>query len=52
MKDAAFKPHYLDRWKKILPDAQIVELENAGHWAQEEEPEKLIESLRAFMKEQ
>ena len=52
MKDAAFKPHYLERWKKILPDAKIVELENAGHWAQEEEPEKVIESLRSFMKRQ
>ena len=52
MKDAAFKPHYLERWKRILPDAQIVELENAGHWAQEEEPEKVIAALRSFMKRQ
>jgi haloalkane dehalogenase len=52
MKDAAFKPHYLERWKEVLPDAQIVELENAGHWAHEEEPEKVIESLRSFMKKQ
>jgi haloalkane dehalogenase len=51
MKDAAFKPHYLERWKKVLPDAQVVELEGAGHWAQEEEPEKVIEALREFLKQ-
>ncbi len=49
MKDAAFKPHYLKRWKEALPNAQVVELENAGHWAHEEDPEKVIESLRSFM---
>jgi pimeloyl-ACP methyl ester carboxylesterase len=39
-------------WFGIMPDAQIVELDNAGHWAHEEVPGKVIESLRSFMKEQ
>jgi len=51
MKDTAFKPNYLERWKEILPQAQVVELTNAGHWAQEEEPEEVIKSLHAFLKQ-
>lgn len=51
MKDAAFGEGYLQRWKEVSPQAEVVELKNAGHWPQEEEPEKIVETLRAFLKQ-
>jgi haloalkane dehalogenase len=49
MKDRAFPPRLLERWREALPDAQIVELGNAGHWPQEEAPGEVLQSLRAFL---
>ncbi len=39
MKDTAFTPKQLARWRGLLPYAKVVELPNAGHWPQEEEPD-------------
>jgi haloalkane dehalogenase len=39
MKDSAFQPAQLARWRDLLPYAKIVELPDAGHWPQEEEPD-------------
>ena len=49
MKDTAFKPHQLATWEVLLPHAQIVGVESAGHWPHEEEPEQVIEAVRAFV---
>ncbi len=49
MKDAAFAPRLLERWREALPDAQLVEIGNAGHWPQEEAPDEVLRSLRAFL---
>lgn len=49
LKDRAFPPRLLDRWKEILPDARRAELPESGHWPHEEEPEKVIRALRAFL---
>lgn len=40
----------LQRWKKILPDAEIHEME-AGHFVQEEKPEEAIRLIRQFLSE-
>ncbi len=45
MKDSAFKPHLLARWRALLPTAKIVELADAGHWPQEEAPEAVARAL-------
>jgi len=39
MKDSAFKPHHLARWRELLPTAKVVEMADAGHWPHEEQPE-------------
>jgi len=49
MRDSAFKPHQLAKWREALPHAQVVELPNAGHWPHEEEPEAFESALRSFL---
>ena len=48
MKDPAFQPNQLARWKDVLPSARIVELD-AGHWPQEESPDRVIGEMRDFL---
>ena len=50
MKDSAFRPHLLERWKAALPQARVVESPNAGHWPHEEEPEAVIEAIGDFLR--
>jgi len=49
MKDSFVPPCELEKWQKALPQAQIIRFENAGHFAQEEEPEQMAEALRMFL---
>src|SRR5690606_26094143 len=46
MKDPAFRPDALARWRAALPDARVVEFPYAGHFAQEEAPEAAIREIR------
>ena len=48
MKDPAFQPDQLARWREVLPDARVVELD-AGHWPQEESPDRVIEEIRTLL---
>lgn len=48
MKDPAFPPHHLQRWKEALPEADVVELP-VGHWPQEEAPDDVVSALRRFL---
>jgi pimeloyl-ACP methyl ester carboxylesterase len=49
MKDMAFQPTLLDRWRTALPRARAVELPGAGHWPHEEEPALVLRELSAFL---
>lgn len=49
MKDRAFPPRYLDKWRAAFPNARVVSLPDAGHWPHEEEPEAVIEALKGFL---
>jgi haloalkane dehalogenase len=51
MKDRAFRPHLLERWRDALPGARVVEIPGAGHWPHEEEPEVVADALRLFLEE-
>ena len=51
MKDPAFPPRLLKRWREALPEARVVELPRAGHWPHEEEPEAVADALRGFLSE-
>ncbi|MBD3274308.1 MAG: alpha/beta fold hydrolase, partial [Candidatus Marinimicrobia bacterium] len=48
MQDGFLQPHMLDRWKTAFPDAQVEEFD-AGHFVQEEQPEKVNQVLRDFL---
>ena len=49
MKDSAFQPHQLARWREVLPSARVIELDNAGHWPHEEAPDRVIDEIRNFL---
>jgi haloalkane dehalogenase len=49
MRDRAFSPALLARWRTALPHAQVVELGEAGHWPHEEAPAEVLDRLRAFL---
>jgi haloalkane dehalogenase len=47
LKDSAFRPHQLAKWREALPHAHVVELPSSGHWPHEEVPEAVLGALRA-----
>jgi haloalkane dehalogenase len=52
MKDKAIEPDYAIRdFKALFPDSKVVEMPNAGHYSQEDEPELLINLIKEFIKE-
>ena len=52
MKDRAIEPDYAIRdFKALFPGSSVVEMPNAGHYSQEDEPELLINLIKDFMKE-
>jgi len=50
VKDSAFKPHQLARWRDLLPNAVVVEIADAGHWPHEETPAQVIDAIERFLK--
>jgi haloalkane dehalogenase len=50
LKDSAFKPTQLARWREALPDAEVVTLSHAGHWPHEEEPAAVVEAVRRLLR--
>ena len=50
MKDIAFTPNLLDElWLKTFPHAQVLKLEDAGHYLQEDAHEKIVPALLNFL---
>ena len=49
MKDWCFRPECLERFKSHWPNAEIHEMENAGHYVVEDETEKAVEALVDFL---
>lgn len=45
-KDIAFGEPYLARWREALPSAEVVRVEGAGHFPQEEAPERVTAAIR------
>ena len=50
MKDNAIDPDYaIKDFKSLFPGKKITLLKNAGHFSQEDEPEKIISLIRSFV---
>ncbi len=50
MQDPIFPERVLDWWKKIYPNTESHELTEAGHFLQEDAPEKIIAIIRGFLR--
>jgi len=48
IKDPAFPPPLLERWRSTLPQASVVELP-VGHWPQEEAPDDVTRAIERFL---
>jgi len=50
MKDFCFNTHFLERWKKIFPNAEVHEVPQAGHYVVEDADEEIIPWMIQFLK--
>jgi haloalkane dehalogenase len=48
MRDFVFGPRFLYDLKKRFPQARVLPLPHSGHWALEDEPQKVLHALRLF----
>jgi haloalkane dehalogenase len=49
LKDPAFRAKELERWRAAFPGAEIHTFANAGHWPQEEAPERVLSLVHSFL---
>ena len=49
LRDIAFRRKELERWKSELPDFQVNEFHDCGHFLAEEAPNEVASALRTFM---
>lgn len=48
--DFVFNDHFLNRWKKIYPQAEVHRIEDAGHYVVEDAHEVILPMLKEFFK--
>ena len=52
MKDLVLRPEYIDTcWLDTFPDAEVMRLEDAGHFVQEDAHERIVPALTRFVAE-
>ena len=51
-KDFCFTDHFLTRWKEFLPQAQVEEVADAGHFVVEDAYERIVPWMLAFLENQ
>jgi haloalkane dehalogenase len=49
MQDWCFRPNCLGRLRQAWPHAEVVELEDAGHWVTEEAQRAVLENVSSFL---
>lgn len=50
-KDFVFTPRFLEKWKEILPKAEVVRYPDAAHWVVEDAHERIVPRMRQFLSE-
>lgn len=49
LKDSAFQPHLLERWRQAMPHARVATFDDAGHWPHEETPDAYVRALGSIV---
>jgi pimeloyl-ACP methyl ester carboxylesterase len=49
MRDRVFRPVFLDQWRELFRDAQVVELEDASHYLVEDRPDAVTGAVHEFL---
>lgn len=50
MHDFVFDADYLAEWRRRFPGAEVHRFEQAGHYLLEDEPDRVLETIREFLK--
>lgn len=51
MRDRVFPPMLLEFWRQTYPQAEVLELPDARHYLQEDEPDAIVERLLRFLRD-
>ncbi len=49
LKDFVFDKHFLDGFRRALPNAQVTAFDDAGHYVLEDKAAELVPAIRAFL---
>ena len=49
MRDWCFTPACLERFLESLPEADVLRLDEVGHWVMEEAPQQVVTTVRQFL---
>jgi len=50
MRDPVLNESVLRTWQRIYPRAEIIEIEDASHFLQEDAPERVVDAIGAFLR--
>jgi len=50
MRDPVFQPVFLDQWRELFPNAQVVELPDASHYLVEDSPDEVTGAIEGFLR--
>ncbi len=50
MRDRVFQPVFIDQWRELVPGAQLVKVEDAGHYLVEDRPDAVADAVDEFVK--
>lgn len=50
MRDPVFQPVFLEQWRELFPNAQIVELPDASHFVVEDSPDAVTAAIEDFLR--
>ena len=48
-QDFCFNDHFLNRWQEYFPEAEVHEVEDAGHFVVEDAHERIVPWMREFL---
>ena len=49
LRDFVFDRHFLDEWRRYLPNAEVHEFPQSGHYVLEDESEAVVPLIRSFL---